>query len=142
MAARDALPQQARLCATVGRAVRDPSDLPRAMSEARATLTLGQDLHVNQPIVSVQSLALERMLATHGNLDAARQFVDDQIGILEKADSARSGQLSHTLDVLAACGGNKAEAAKRLLVDLPHSEVRFDVGAGGRVARIGSLAAA
>ena len=114
MAARDALPQQARLCATVGRAVRDPSDLPRAMSEARATLTLGQDLHVNQPIVSVQSLALERMLAAHGNLDATRQFVDDQIGILEKADSARSGQLSHTLDVLAACGGNKAEAAKRL----------------------------
>jgi purine catabolism regulator len=69
---------------------------------------------VNQPIVSVQSLALERMLAAHGNLDATRQFVDDQIGVLEKADSGRSGQLSHTLDVLAACGGNKAEAAKRL----------------------------
>jgi purine catabolism regulator len=114
LAALDALPRQARLCAAVGRAVRDPSDLPRAMSEARATLTLGQGLHVKQPVVSVQALALERMLAAHGNLDATRQFVDDQIGILERTDSAKSGQLSHTLEVLAACGGNKAEAAKRL----------------------------
>ena len=112
--ARDALPRRARLCAAVGRAVRDPSDLPRAMYEARATLALGQDLHVKQPIVSVQALALERMLTAHGNLDATRQFVDDQIGVLERADSAKSGQLSHTLEVLAACGGNKAEAAKRL----------------------------
>jgi purine catabolism regulator len=114
IAAHDALPRQARLCAAVGRAVRDPVDLPRAMSEARATLSLGQDLHVKHPVVSVQALALERMLAAHGNLDATRQFVDDQIGILERTDSAKSGQLSHTLEVLAACGGNKAEAAKRL----------------------------
>jgi purine catabolism regulator len=114
LAALDALPRQARLCAAVGRAVRDPSDLPRAMSEARATLSLGQDLHVKQPVVSVQALALERMLAAHANLDATRQFVDDQIGILERTDSTKSGQLSHTLDVLVACGGNKAEAAKRL----------------------------
>ena len=113
-AARDALPRQTRLCAAVGRAVRDPSDLPRAMSEARATLALGQHLQVRQSVVSVQALALERMLTAHGNLDATRQFVDDQIGILERTDSAKSGQLSHTLEVLAACGGNKAEAAKRL----------------------------
>jgi PucR family transcriptional regulator, purine catabolism regulatory protein len=59
-------------------------------------------------------LALERMLAAHGNLDATRQFVEDQIGILERTDSAKSGQLSHTLEVLAACGGNNADAAKRL----------------------------
>lgn len=114
VAALAALPRQARLCAAVGRAVRDPSDLARAMSEARATLTLGQDLHVKEPVVSVQALALERMLAAHGNLDATRRFVDDQIGILERADSAKNGQLAHTLEVLAACGGNKAEAAKRL----------------------------
>ncbi|WP_197518766.1 PucR family transcriptional regulator [Mycobacterium sp. ACS1612] len=113
-AARDALPRQARLCAAVGRAVRDPSDLPRAMSEARETLALGQDLHVKHPVVSVQTLALERMLSAHGNLAATRRFVDDQIGILERTDSAKSGQLAHTLEVLAACGGNKAEAAKRL----------------------------
>jgi PucR family transcriptional regulator, purine catabolism regulatory protein len=114
VAARDALSRQARLCAAVGRAVRDLSDLPRVMSEARATLMLGQGLHMTQPIVSVQALALERMLAAHGNLDATRQFVDDQIGVLERSDSAKSGQLSHTLEVLAACGGNKADAAKRL----------------------------
>jgi purine catabolism regulator len=113
-AARDVLPRQARLCAVVGRAVRDPSDLPRAMSEARATLSLGQDLHLTQPIVGVQTLALERMLAAHGNLDATRRFVEDQIGVLQRADSAKSGQLSHTLEVFAACGGNKADAAKRL----------------------------
>jgi purine catabolism regulator len=113
-ATRDALPRQARLCAVASRAVRDLPDLPRAMSEARATLRLGQDLHVKQPVVSVHALALERMLAAHGNLDATRQFVEDQIGILEKADSAKSGQLSHTLEVLVACGGNKADAAKRL----------------------------
>ena len=113
-AARDALPRQARLCAAIGRAVRDPSELPRAMSEVRATLALGEDLHVTQPVVSVQALALERMLVAHGNQDATRQFVDDQIGVLERADSAKSGQLSHTLEVLTACGGNKAEAAKRL----------------------------
>jgi len=94
--------------------VRDPSELPRAMSEVRATLALGEDLHVTQPVVSVQALALERMLVAHGNQDATRQFVDDQIGVLERADSAKSGQLSHTLEVLTACGGNKAEAAKRL----------------------------
>jgi PucR family transcriptional regulator, purine catabolism regulatory protein len=113
-AARDVLPRQARLCAVVGRAVRDPSDLPRAMSEARATLSLGQALHLTQPIVGVQTLALERMLAAHGNLDATRRFVEDQIGVLQRADSAKSGQLSHTLEVFAACGGNKADAAKRL----------------------------
>jgi purine catabolism regulator len=113
-AARDALPRQARLCAAVGRSVRDPSDLPRAMSEARATLVLGRDLHVKQPVVGVQALALERLLAAYGNVDATRQFVDDQIGVLERMDSARSGQLAHTLEVLTACGGNKAEAAKQL----------------------------
>ena len=86
-AARDALPRQARLCAAVGRAVRDPSELPRAMSEVRATLALGEDLHVTRPVVTVQALALERMLVAHGNQDATRQFVDDQIGVLERADS-------------------------------------------------------
>jgi purine catabolism regulator len=113
-AAREALPRQARLCAAVGRAVRDPSDLPRAMSEARATLFLGQGLHVKHPVVGVQALALERLLTAHGNFDATRRFVDDQIGVLERTDFAKRAQLSHTLEVFAACGGNKAEAAKRL----------------------------
>jgi PucR family transcriptional regulator, purine catabolism regulatory protein len=105
---------QSRLCATVSRTIRDVSDLPRAMSETRATLGLGQDLHLKETVVSVQTLALERLLTSHGSPEATRQFVDDQIGILERTDSAKKSELSHTLDVLAACGGSKAEAAKRL----------------------------
>jgi purine catabolism regulator len=84
------------------------------MSETRATLGLGQDLHLKETVVSVQTLALERLLTSRGSPEATRQFVDDQIGILERTDSAKKSELSHTLDVLAACGGSKAEAAKRL----------------------------
>jgi PucR family transcriptional regulator, purine catabolism regulatory protein len=107
---------QSRLCAAVSLTVRSVTDLPRAMSETRETLRLGQDLHMNEAVVSTQALALERLLSAHGNPDATRQFVDDQIGALSRADAAKNSQLVHTLDVLAACGGSKAEAAKRLHV--------------------------
>ncbi|MGZ4674040.1 MAG: PucR family transcriptional regulator, partial [Ilumatobacteraceae bacterium] len=117
---------QSRLCAAVSRTVRDVADLPRAMSETLATLTLGQDLHMNEAVVSVQALALERLLAAHGNPDATRQFVEDQIGALARADSGKNSQLSHTLEVLAACGGSKAEAAKRLHVRRQSLYYRLD----------------
>jgi PucR family transcriptional regulator, purine catabolism regulatory protein len=115
-AVRAAMPAQSRLCATVGRRVRDASDLPRVMSETRETLALGEDLHVKDAVIGVQALALERLLSVHGDLNAMRQFVDDQIGLIEKADSAKGSQLAHTLTVLVECGGRKAEAAKRLHV--------------------------
>lgn len=117
---------QSRLCAAVSRTVRDAADLPRAMSETRATLRLGQDLHMNEAVVSVQALALERLLSVHGDPQATRQFVEDQIGALTRADSAKSSQLSHTLEVLAACGGSKAEAAKRLHVRRQSLYYRLD----------------
>jgi len=106
--------------------VRDVSELPRAMSETRVTLTLGQELHMNDAVVSVQALALERLLAAHGNAEATRQFVEEQIGALARADSAKNSQLSHTLEVLAACGGSKAEAAKRLHVRRQSLYYRLD----------------
>lgn len=117
---------QSRLCAAVSRTVRDVTDLPRAMSETRATLSLGQDLHMNEAVVSVQALALERLLSAHGDPEATRQFVDDQIGPLARADSARNRQLSRTVEVLAACGGSKAEAAKRLHVRRQSLYYRLD----------------
>jgi purine catabolism regulator len=107
---------QSRLCAAVSRTARVVTHLPRAMSETRATLQLGQDLHLNEAVIGVQALALERLLSAHGDPEATRQFVDDQIGALTRADTARNSQLSHTVEVLAACGGSKAEAAKRLHV--------------------------
>ena len=115
-----------RLCAAVSRTVRDVTDLPRAMSETRASLRLGQDLHMNEAVVSVQALALERLLAAHGNPETTRQFVDDQIGALARVDSARNSQLAHTVEVLAACGGSKAEAAKRLHVRRQSLYYRLD----------------
>ena len=81
---------------------------------------------MNEAVVSVQALALERLLTAHGNPEATRQFVDDQIGALARADSARNSQLSHTLEVLAACGGSKAEAAKRLHVRRQSLYYRLD----------------
>jgi purine catabolism regulator len=117
---------QSRLCAAVSRTVRDVTDLPRAMSETRVTLALGQDLHMNDAVVSVQALALERLLAAYGNPEATRQFVEEQIGVLARADSAKNSQLSHTLEVLAACGGSKAEAAKRLHVRRQSLYYRLD----------------
>jgi purine catabolism regulator len=129
-AARDTalteLRPQSRLCAAVSRTVRDVAELARAMSETRASLRLGQDLHMNEAVVSVQSLALERLLSAHGNPEATRQFVDDQIGALARADSARNSQLAHTVEVLAACGGSKAEAAKRLHVRRQSLYYRLD----------------
>jgi PucR family transcriptional regulator, purine catabolism regulatory protein len=77
-------------------------------------------------VVSVQSLALERLLAAHGNYEATRQFVEEQIGVLTRADSAKNSQLTHTLEVLAACGGSKAEAAKRLHVRRQSLYYRLD----------------
>jgi PucR family transcriptional regulator, purine catabolism regulatory protein len=117
---------QSRLCAVVSRTVRDVAELPRAMSETRATLYLGQDLHINDAVVSVQALALERYLAAHGNPESTRQFVEEQIGALAKADSARHSQLSHTLEVFLACGGSKAESAKRLHVRRQSLYYRLD----------------
>jgi purine catabolism regulator len=69
---------------------------------------------MKEAVTSVQTLALERLLATHGDRDAIRQFVDDQIGIVVRNDSAKGSQLFTTLETLVACGGSKAEAAKRL----------------------------
>jgi purine catabolism regulator len=100
--------------------------LPRTMAETRATLMLGQDLDVREPVVEVQMLALERLLATHGDADAIRQFVDDQVGPLERADTAKGGQLLLTLDVLIACGGSKSEAAKRLHIRRQSLYYRLD----------------
>jgi PucR family transcriptional regulator, purine catabolism regulatory protein len=117
---------QSRLCAVVSRTVRDVAELPRAMSETRATLNLGQDLHINDAVVSVQALALERFLAAHGDPESTREFVEEQIGPLVKADSVKNSQLSHTLEVLAACGGSKAEAAKRLHVRRQSLYYRLD----------------
>jgi purine catabolism regulator len=114
------------LCAVVSRTVRDVAELPRAMSETRATLQLGQDLHINDAVVSVQALALERYLAAHGNPESTRQFVEEQIGVLAKADSARNSQLSHTLEVFVGCGGSKAESAKRLHVRRQSLYYRLD----------------
>jgi PucR family transcriptional regulator, purine catabolism regulatory protein len=113
-AAAQALGSHSRLCATVSRAVREVSQLPRTMADTRITLALGQDLHMKEPVTGVQTLALERLLAAHGDRDALRQFVEDQIGILLTADSAKRSQLLVTLETLVACGGSKAEAAKRL----------------------------
>jgi len=96
------------------------------MAVTRGTLALGQNIHVKEPVVGVQTLALERLLAAHGDRDAIRQFVDDQIGILERADSAKGRQLSLTLEVLVACGGSKAEAAKRLHVRRQSLYYRLD----------------
>jgi purine catabolism regulator len=123
---RDALAAQSRLCATVSRAVREVAELPRTMAETRNTLAMGQELHVNEPVVGVQTLALERLLSARGDDDAMRQFVDEQIGVLERADSAKGGQLSLTLDVLIACGGSKAAAAKRLHIRRQSLYYRLD----------------
>ena len=97
-----------RLCAAVSRVVGEIDTLPRAMTEARETLRLGQDLGVPGPALGVQALALERLLARHGDVDALRQFVDDQIGALERNDADKGGQLVHTLEVLIDCGGSKS----------------------------------
>lgn len=102
------------LCITVSRVVDDIGNLSRAMAEARETLRLGQDLGVTGPALGVRALALERLLAGHGDGDALRAFVDDQIGALERSDAAKGGQLMRTLEVLIECGGAKAEAAKLL----------------------------
>jgi PucR family transcriptional regulator, purine catabolism regulatory protein len=113
-AAAEALGSQSRLCAAVSRVVSDVSQLPRAMADTRITLALGKDLHMKEPVAGVQALALERLLATHGDRDAIRQFVDDQLGILLATDSAKGSRLLVTLETLVACGGSKARAAKNL----------------------------
>jgi purine catabolism regulator len=125
-AAHAELSAQSRLCATVSRTVREFSDLPHAMSQTRATLRVGQDLHLKESVIGVQALALERLIAAHADSDATRQFVEDQIGALTRADSAKGSQLSHTIEVLALCGGSKAAAAKRLHIRRQSLYYRLD----------------
>lgn len=103
-----------RLCATVSRAVKEIDMLPRAMTEARETLRLGQDIGAAGPVLGVQALALERLLSRYGDAPSMRAFIDDQVGAVERDDAAKGGQLIRTLEVLIACAGNKAEAAKHL----------------------------
>jgi purine catabolism regulator len=97
------------------------------MAETRSTLALGQGLHMTEPVVAVQTLALERLLATHGDVGALRQFVDDQIGVLDRTDAAKGSQLLLTLEVWLACGGSKAEAAKRLHIRRRSLYYRLDL---------------
>ncbi|AWT55394.1 PucR family transcriptional regulator [Mycolicibacterium smegmatis] len=105
---------QRQACVAVGRVVRDVADLPRAMTDTYGTLSLGQDLHLFEPVIGVQELSLQRLLNGFGDREVLRQFVDDQIGVLLEADSDKGGHLIHTLEVLISCNGSKAEAAKRL----------------------------
>ena len=115
-----------RLCVTVSRVVDEIDTLPRAMTEAREALRLGQDLGVAGPALGVQALALERLLARHGDVDALRQFVDDQIGALERNDAAKGGHLVRTLEVLIDCGGSKSEAAQLLHIRRQSLYYRLD----------------
>lgn len=114
------------LCATVSRTVDEIGMLPRAMVEARETLRLGQGLGEAGPVIGAQALVLERLLAHHGDADAMRQFVDDQIGALERSDEAKGSELVRTLQVLIACAGSKAEAAKRLHIRRQSLYYRLD----------------
>lgn len=120
------LGREKRVCAVVGRRVRDFSDLPRAMTDAHATLDLARDLHMADPVVEVQQLALQRLLDGFSDREALRQFVDEQIGVLDDSDKRRSGQLLHTLEVLVECGGNKVEAARRLHIRRQSLYYRLD----------------
>jgi purine catabolism regulator len=115
-----------RLCATVSRVVDEIDTLPRAMTEARDTLRLGQDLGVAGPALGARALALERLLARHGDADALREFADDQIGALERSDATKGGQLMRTLEVLIHCAGSKAEAAKLLHIRRQSLYYRLD----------------
>ncbi|MBN3512349.1 PucR family transcriptional regulator ligand-binding domain-containing protein [Mycolicibacterium septicum] len=114
------------LCATVSRTVDEIGMLPRAMVEARETLRLGQGLGEAGPVIGAQALVLERLLAHHGDADAMCQFVDDQIGALERSDEAKGSELVRTLQVLIACAGSKAEAAKRLHIRRQSLYYRLD----------------
>lgn len=115
-----------RLCVTVSRAVDAIDSLPGAMAEARETLRLGQDLGVAGPALGVQALALERLLARHGDIDTLRRFVDDQIGALERHDAAKGGHLVRTLEVLIDCGGSKSVAAQLLHIRRQSLYYRLD----------------
>ncbi len=66
------------------------------------------------PVIEVQQLALQRLLDGYSDRETLRQFVNEQIGMLDDSDKRRSGQLLQTLEVLVACAGNKLEAARRL----------------------------
>ncbi len=124
--ARAAVPVQDRLCVVVSRTVSDIAQLPRAMADARATLLLGRDLDLRQSVADVHYLALERLLASHGDSGAIRQFVDDQIGPIVRSDAARQGQLLATLEVLIESGGSKVETAKRLHIRRQSLYYRLD----------------
>jgi PucR family transcriptional regulator, purine catabolism regulatory protein len=113
-AAATGVGREKRVCVVVGRTVRDVAELPRAMADAHTTLALGQELHVAEPVIGVQELALQRLLGETADREALRHFVDEQIGVLDESDRTRGGQLIHTLEVLTACAGSKVEAARRL----------------------------
>lgn len=113
-AAVRAVGRETRVCAALSRGVQDVTDLPRAMADAFGTLALGQDLHLSDSVIGVQELAVQRMLVGFGDREALRQFVDEQLGVLDTLDKTRGGHLIHTLEVLTACGGNKVETAQRL----------------------------
>lgn len=115
-----------RVCAAVGRSVHDVTDLARAMADTYSTLTLAQELHIVESVVGVQELALQRLLGGFGDRDALRQFVDEQIGVLDKTDKVRGGHLVNTLEVVIACGGSKVEAAKRLHIRRQSLYYRLD----------------
>lgn len=125
-AARVARLPRNHLCAAASHTVGEIGMLPRAMAEARETLRLGQGLGEAGPAIGAQALVLERLLAHHGDADAMRQFVDDQLGALERSDEARGSELARTLEVLIACAGSKAEAAKRLHIRRQSLYYRLD----------------
>lgn len=113
-AVREVLPVRTEPWAAVGRTVQAIPDLPRSMAETRLSLTIAAEIRPETPMVTAQSLAVERLLVHYGDLGELRLFVNEQLGPLLDTDGERSAELIETLKAMVACGWSKTAAAERL----------------------------
>jgi hypothetical protein len=104
------------LTVAIGGACREPSDIPRAYSQARRTVGALRRLGRHGQVVAFEDLGIHRLLLQVPDLDELRSFAREVIGELMAEEARHRSGLLRTLAVYLRENGSLQRSARELHV--------------------------